>query len=387
MKRNALRVSLFAFSMAVGSPVSAIGGNAAPAISPAVDGIFSAFKTHPLVGIADQHGLAQELDFYAAVVRDPRFAANVGNVVVEFGGAAHQDVIDRYVAGKPVPYRELRKVWTDVVGWLPTVTGLGYLNFFAQVRETNANLPPSRRIRVWLGEPGIDWAKIRTRQDWMRIAGFRDRYPAELIEQRILSKHKKALVIYGGGHYGPPSETQKELEDDASAMTKRLGVPQPLQLGLQTLVEQKYPKAFFIVTAYAGYTSKACSSAVEKTFSNWKNPTLATPVRGTVLETAINRPGCYVTPRGLITPQPNRTVTEQERILANNEAKISGLTGDALLYLGPAHQLTQSPANPDFYLDPEYRLEVGRHAEILTGSPLGPAKIEDFPVSPKPWKP
>lgn len=45
------------------------------------------------------------------------FAREVGNVVVEFGSAARQDVIDRYVAGESVPYTELRTVWTDTIGW------------------------------------------------------------------------------------------------------------------------------------------------------------------------------------------------------------------------------------------------------------------------------
>src|SRR5688572_8040873 len=95
-------------------------------IQPAIDGVFAAFDTHPLVGLADNHGLAQSMEFYEALVRDPRFARSVGNVVVEFGGAARQDVIDRYTNGELVPYKELRRVWTDVVGWSPTVQHLGY---------------------------------------------------------------------------------------------------------------------------------------------------------------------------------------------------------------------------------------------------------------------
>ena len=144
-----------------------------PTVTPAMDGIFEAFKTHPLVGIAEHHRVAQELEFYNALVRDPRFAAEVGNVVVEFGGAAHQDIIDRYVNGEDVPYTELRKVWTDTVGWLPVVTTVGYPAFFAQVRETNLALPPEKRIHVWLGEPIIDWDSSRpmpTGRPWTRPA-------------------------------------------------------------------------------------------------------------------------------------------------------------------------------------------------------------------------
>ena len=80
----------------------------APAIRPAIDGILAALQTHSLVGMhniegGDNHDLAQQQDFYAALVRDPRFARDVGNVVVEFGNAIHQGVIDRYVNGEDVP--------------------------------------------------------------------------------------------------------------------------------------------------------------------------------------------------------------------------------------------------------------------------------------------
>jgi hypothetical protein len=61
----------------------------------AADGIFAAFESHPLVGLADYHGLAQEEDFFTVLIRDKRFANDVGNVVVEFGDAAQQSTLDR----------------------------------------------------------------------------------------------------------------------------------------------------------------------------------------------------------------------------------------------------------------------------------------------------
>lgn len=172
-----------------------------PTVTPAIDGILLAFHTHPLVGLSDWHGMAQEEDFYAQVVKDPRFAKEVGNVVVEFGDAAQQDTMDRYLAGEDVPYEQLRKAWSDTVGAVPTITSMGYPNFFAQVRATNANLPESGRIRVWLGDPPIDWSKIKTRQEFVEVLHGHERYPANLITSQILAKHKKALVIYGGSHF------------------------------------------------------------------------------------------------------------------------------------------------------------------------------------------
>jgi hypothetical protein len=168
-------------------------------VVPAVQGVLDAFASRPIVALGEEHGLAQELDFYSAVVRDPRFAAEVGNVVVESGSATQQATIDRYLAGETVPYAELRKVWSDTVegAW----AYLGNINLFAQVRATNLSLPPERRIRVWLGDPPIDWSKIHTKVDLAPYEARRNAYPAELIRREILAKGKKALVIYGGGHF------------------------------------------------------------------------------------------------------------------------------------------------------------------------------------------
>src|SRR5581483_9177012 len=147
----------------------------APQVSPAVDGTLALFREKSVVALGDAHGLAQEEDFYSALVRDPRFAAQVGNVVVEFGGEAAQDTVDRYVAGEAVPLTELRRVWTDVVGWFPGETQLlGYINFFAAVRAANLKLPPAQRVKVWLGEPTIDWSQTHSFQDVQPLLRKRD---------------------------------------------------------------------------------------------------------------------------------------------------------------------------------------------------------------------
>ena len=38
------------------------------------------------------------------------------------------------------------------VGWIPTVTAMGYINFYAQVRAVNLGLSLEQRIHVWLVE-------------------------------------------------------------------------------------------------------------------------------------------------------------------------------------------------------------------------------------------
>ena len=234
-----LGVGISLMAQKAGSPLES-----EPSVKPAVDGVMSAFQTHALVGICDWHGLAQQEDFYIDLLRDPRFAKDVGNVVVEFGGAAQQATIDRYINGEEVPYEQLRRVWNETVGWIPTVTRLGYLNFFAQVRAVNQSLTPAERIHIWLGNPPIDWSKVTTRAEAIEVLHQTDRYPANLIKSQILDKGGKALVIYGSAHFFEAGT-------------------------IKSTVESSYPDSFFMVTPYVGYLEEGCSDAFEGNHRLW----------------------------------------------------------------------------------------------------------------------
>src|SRR5438128_1809910 len=70
---------------------------------PAAEAILRAFETHALVAIGESHRNQQVHDFILALVNDPRFAERVDDIVVEFGSADHQDVVDRFTEGQDVP--------------------------------------------------------------------------------------------------------------------------------------------------------------------------------------------------------------------------------------------------------------------------------------------
>jgi len=324
-----------------------------PKVVNAVDGIFAAFDSHPLVGLGEWHNLAQELAFYPALLRDPRFAAQVGNVVLEVGDAAQQGVIDRYVAGDDVPYTELRKVWSDTVGWFPTVEMMGSINLYAEIRQINAALPPERRIKVWLGEPPIDWAQIKDKAEWEVLEKQRDSHPVELIEREILAKGKKALMIYGVGHFGI----------------------YPGYDNIRALLDKNHPGALFTVSPYVGYGQKDCAARFERHIRKWPVPALVSPIRGTALEKDIFRKGCNAFAQADI---PDAAFEMSGR---NN----LGLTSDALLYLGPRAGLLKGPADPDIYLDGAYRAEMDRRMVLRTGQHLTGSGPAGNPAVPKPF--
>ena len=49
-------------------------------------------------------------------MRDRRFSETVNDIVVEFGSARYQEVMDRFQRGDEVPPRELEQVWQNVTG-------------------------------------------------------------------------------------------------------------------------------------------------------------------------------------------------------------------------------------------------------------------------------
>jgi hypothetical protein len=320
----------------------------------AADGIFAAFQSHPLVGLDDYHGLAQEEDFFTVLIRDKRFAKDVGNVVVEFGDAAQQNTLDRYLAGEDIPYDQLRRVWSDTVGWIPTVTAMGYIDFYAQVRAVNLGLLPEQRIHVWLGDPPIDWSKVKTKEDYSPRVAERNRYPAEIIRTQILAKNKKALVIYGGFHFHGSGTLREQ-------------------------VDRIRPGAFFVVTPHTGYDEGLCSRCFEQAARDWPQPALATSVGESSLEFELLVQGCNFVPLAAI--GANMTAAEKEKGIADMKERLSGDMGDALLYLGPAGSLTRAPELPDLYLDFKFRAEIDRRVFIETGDHLPPLELS--PVSPR----
>ena len=126
------------------------GGVAAPQNPPRpatpfepIAAILTAFERHEIVALGDPHGNEQAHEFRLELIRDPRFAATVDDIVVEWGNARYQDVMDRFVDGDDVSDAELRQVWQNT-----TQPGQGNdrpvtETFFRAVREVNA--PPHAR--------------------------------------------------------------------------------------------------------------------------------------------------------------------------------------------------------------------------------------------------
>jgi hypothetical protein len=247
---------------------------------------------------------------------------------------------------------ELRPAWRD-----HTCSALGPMDsanmerLFVAVRQANAALPKERRIRVLAGDPPIDWAKVRTRDELQKWLEQRDKSYAEIVEREVLAKGRRALLIIGGAHLerGPlPPGTEGGM------MLERL--------------ERQYPGQTFVVVPHEGFRDQ--NDALEPRLATWPRPALAllagtwlgdVPAGGAVEDVMIG-------PDGQVAAPPRDTLADK---------------ADAYLYLGPIESLTMEARSPELFRDRAYVDELDRRHKLASGRPLDREKL--LRPRPKKW--
>jgi hypothetical protein len=222
----------------------------------------------------------------------------------------------------------------------------------------NLKLPPGHRVKVWLGDPKIDWTKNNSYGDVQPILARRDENISGIIVDEILKKQKKTLLIIGAAH----------LAANGSG-------PGAIFPPLVAKVVATDPNALAVVAPFTGYVEPECNVKFGARVKDWPVPAIARPIEGTWLKSELQLAGCnYVRPeqvrrmkedldgmraaRGL-PPLKNSLAV----MIANQNGQRSGVNFDAILYLGPQDTLTESPIEPSFYLDPDYFKEMNRRAQ------------------------
>jgi hypothetical protein len=115
------------------------------------------FDEVPVVGLGEAHWVEQQHSLIIELLLDARFAQIVDDVVVEFGNALHQLIVDRFLGGKDVAWADLRRAWQETVGG--ACSGVFdspvYDRFFRGVRMACNTLGPGTH-RLQLGDPPFD---------------------------------------------------------------------------------------------------------------------------------------------------------------------------------------------------------------------------------------
>jgi hypothetical protein len=277
-----------------------------------IGAIIAAFQTHSIVALSDAHGNEQNQAFRLSLIRDPRFAATVNDIVVELGNARYQDVMDRYILGDDIPYAALRRAWQDTT--VPTA-GNNYTmmqQLVEAVRDVNRSLPRSRQLRILLGDPPIDWDQVHTHDEHWKWIEMRDTFPAALIQVEVLAKRRRALLLYGSMHFQRRNLFSNYEMEKWQAQT------------IVSLLERSIP-----ITVFTIWQQSLDNLPVDAT--SWPVPSLAI-IRGTTLgaaDFALYHPAPptrFAVVDGKFVPIPR----EQWRSLRAEDQL------DAVLYLGPS---------------------------------------------------
>jgi hypothetical protein len=320
------------------------------------DAVLAAFRRHRLVAVGEVHGLQEHHDALAMLLHDPRLADSVNDVVVEFGNALYQPLMDRFAAGAAVAGAELAKLWRDTTqSPLGTWDAPVYERFFRTIRAVNQPLSRNRRVRVLLGDPPIDWATITTREQLSGYLLQRATHAASLIEREVLAKGRRALICYGASHVLRTSPMLRGLSErpyviatlaplagDPGGLFARLGG----QPGSAPASPPGSPPDAPGSPAHAAGTARPTGYALR-----------------TVIPTAGTWLGDF--DAGNVLPAPMRGPSGQP-INGTCGTPLASLI-DAGLYLGQAGDLTMSREDPAIYLDPLYWAELLRRNDIQGG--------------------
>jgi hypothetical protein len=260
-------------------------------------------------------------DFYLDLIRNPAFPGKVNDIAVECGNSLYQPILDRYIAGQDVPLTEVRQVWRNTTQ--PTCGfSTFYERLFPLVRRINQKLPPAKKLRVLACDPPIDWSKVHSPQDRIPFMD-RDASIAKVMKNEVLSKRRKALMLFGIGHL---------LHGQDSAVGR---------------YEQHYPNVTFTIVLHLGFAKD--NDRLEKRMASWPVPALA-PFRGTWLG---KLPSSYFILRPPDLPTDG-----------------TGYPGaDGYLYVGPRDHLLREPLSARTVLDTEYVAELQRRADAVHAPP------------------
>lgn len=351
----------------------------------AVDAVLAAFESHDLVAFGQAHELLQEKKFLETLLRDERLPGVANIIVVEFGNAIHQRLVDQYIQGGAVTIEQLRPVWRDLVGVPPGQLD-GPADFFRTIREVNSGLPQSRRFRVLLGDPPFDWKKLRSASQLGPILMSRDSFFASVVEKNILKRGQKALLLSGGLHFA------------------RLGSSNPVGVNAIGEIEDGQ-KAAYIILPYAGIGEGR--RAFERLFAGRATPVIAPTGDDELRAIRANRilpqlvpfdnpsppsgggppatggngapppspanGGSWVPPptSGEPTPLPAPGTTAPG-VLDPYAGLTLGEIADAVIFYGGCGALKMEPISRAPLSEVTYRAELDRRSRILTGQPFVP---------------
>lgn len=319
----------------------------------ATTAILAAFEKYEVVGMSAAHGNKDLDDFILDLIRNPAFPSKVNDVAVECGNSLYQPILDRYIAGDEVPLSDVRLVWLNTTQTMCGMSGF-YAELFPLVRRINQKLPRERKLRVLAGDPPIDWSKAQSHGD-IRVKD-RDANIASVMEKEVLSRHRKALMLFGTFH-----------------LFHRGSTPSTFPSAVE-LYEKDYPGVTMVIADHEGFGNWTALAKYNDEFEGrmalWPIPTLVRDIQGTWLADLLDvtySPGAI---RIRFIQGPSGM---EQRIVPIVFSGFSKMV-DSYLYLGPRDLQLREPRPVGIYLDQVYMAELQRRATLLGDEPVDPGK-------------
>jgi len=310
--------------LAYGLP-SICSSQTTPSAEKPITGILQAFDDHDVVMMGEIHGNNQEYEFLHALIATPAFDERVDDIVMEVGNSLYQAAVDHYVKGDNIPLSDVEGAWRNTIGLVGPPPAV-YESFYKAVREVNLQRRKQHQLRIICGDPGIDWATVRSRDQIDPFLRTRDQFYTQAVETQVLAKHHRALLIAGSFHFLRNFEFLPGLPASAA-------IEEPLR--------KAGAKPYLIVFGTNGTDDR---SELNHNFDQWHAPVLI--------------------------PLGNNWVGDLEAIPI-----VTGRSGgwpelslkdaaDALLYLGPRNTLTTTPMSTELLEGSAYGAEIIRRMKI-----------------------
>lgn len=162
--------------------------------------ILEAFEDYRVVALGENHGHVELHDWILEFLRSADAQAAIDDIVVEWGNARYQDLIDRYMEGEDVSPDSLPLVWRNTIISPNTVWDAPiYERFFRHVRDINMETGHGNGYRVVLADTPVNWDDVESR-DQLRPYFDRANHMAERVRQESLLKGRRSLFLAGGLH-------------------------------------------------------------------------------------------------------------------------------------------------------------------------------------------
>ena len=180
-----------------------------------VDYIMGLFDQYDVVVICERdHRDVTQYELFLDLVKDPRFAQNVGHVFTELGSSSLQDYVEDFLQTTGLSAEEVKAralhIYRNFSPFLWEKTN--FFEFLQQIYDVNRKLPAESRVHLYPSDVPFDWATMTAAlwQEFQRTLDRRDRIIADQVINRFSSirasgkKRRKALVIMNYRHAFAP---------------------------------------------------------------------------------------------------------------------------------------------------------------------------------------